>query len=441
MHLRRGRGRCVTQRALWAWHEGAWPQPSEAGVERLRQGSAAPGLKMFSLIRRHVGHRRSSVAKSKPSKPFLPTSHSPQEGYLKECEDRLSTEELWGNVFDYSKRNEDNHEQCQYFQLDLASGRDAQRAALFQHFYRLLQKAWDREKPSDCVIVSMDTSQRDYVTAIGRRLRDHGLVVETIHLASGSALTRALQDVKDDGSPFCILVEQSNVKYSSCTVIMLHESIKIHRHMPLEDALLLVVKELKRFFSGQSTGISQRATELVDDFLGRENLTSYSVPSDICHLLFLLSEGKHLYSDELGVLLDYLTVRREQLRGCEALDPSAKSSMPASFQGKITPIVSKPLPLLPVSGPRPLLDIAPPRSVKPLVGDRQEAGPAPAPGLVNPKGLFAPPLLQTGPSKRRAPSGSCRAGPVKRPSLLAPLPVLLKSVPPKLALQPMSLRN
>lgn len=129
-------------------------------------------------------------------------------------------------MFDYPKRNEDNHEQCQYIQLDLASSRDAQREALFQHFYQLLQKAWDREKPSDCVIVSMDTSQRDYVTAMGRRLRDHGLVVETIHLASGLDLTRALQDVKDDGSPFCILVEQSNVKYSSCTVIVLHSPSK-----------------------------------------------------------------------------------------------------------------------------------------------------------------------------------------------------------------------
>ncbi|KAL6092704.1 hypothetical protein STEG23_029655, partial [Scotinomys teguina] len=269
-------------------------------------------LKMSSLIRHRLGHGRPSVAKSsKPSKPFLPTSHSPQEGYLKECEDRLSTEELWGNVVDYSKRNEDNHEQCQ---LDLASGRDAQREALFQHFYRLLQKAWDREKPSDCVIVSVDTSERDYATTIGRRLRDHGLIVETIHLALESDLSRALQDVKDDGSPFCILVEQSNVKYSSCTVIMLHESIKIHRHMPLEDALFLVIKELKRFFTGESTRISQRAAELVDDFLARKHLTSYSVPSSIYHLLFLLSEGKHLYSDELDLLLDYLIVRKEHLQ-------------------------------------------------------------------------------------------------------------------------------
>ncbi|XP_040591298.1 nuclear receptor coactivator 5-like isoform X2 [Mesocricetus auratus] len=441
MCLLRGRGRRLIQ---LVFGRGTWGRGhNQARLERLRQGSVAPGLKMSSLIRRHLGHGRPSVAKSsKPSKPFLPTSHSPQEGYLKECEDRLSTEELRGNVVDYLKRNEDYIEQCQDFQLDLANGRDAQREALFQHFYQTLQKTWDREKPSDCVIVSMDTNQRDYATAIGRRLQDRGLVVETIHLVSESDLTRALQDVKDDGSPFCILVEQSNVKYSSCTVIMLHDSIKIHRHMPLEDALVLVTKELKRFFTGQSAGISQRATELVDDFLARERLASYSVPSSICHLLFLLREGKHLYSDELGLIMDYLTVRKEQLQGFETRDPSA-SSMPPSFQGQITPTVSKPPPLLPVSGPRPLLDIPLPRcSIKPLVGDRQEVGLLPAPGLVNPKGLFPPPLLQVGPSKRPAPPGCPSAMPVKRPlPRKKQLPVLLKSVPPKWALQPMSLQN
>ena len=67
---------------------------------------------------------------------------------------------------------------------------------------------------------------REYATVVGHRLQDHGLVVEMIHLASESGLAQALQEVRDDGSPFCILVEQSNVKLSSCTVVMLHESIK-----------------------------------------------------------------------------------------------------------------------------------------------------------------------------------------------------------------------
>lgn len=106
----------------------------------------------------------------------------------------------------------------------------------------------------------------------------------------------------------------------------------VHRHMPLEDALVLVARELKRFSAGQSTGISQRAAELADDFLAREHLASYSPPASVCHLLFLLSEGKHLYSDELGLLMDYLTMRKEQLQGTwQCPFPSEFSTLGTSF--------------------------------------------------------------------------------------------------------------
>ncbi|KAJ8782579.1 hypothetical protein J1605_000558 [Eschrichtius robustus] len=157
-------------------------------------------------------------------------------------------------------------------------------------------------------------------------MQDHGLVVEMIHLASESGLPQALQEVRDDGSPFCIPVEQSNVKLSSCTVVMLHESIKtgsfsslVDRHMPLEDALVLVAKEYRRFFAHREqhehTGISLRAGDLVHDFLARECLTSYSVPWGVQHLLFLLNEGRHLYRNELNLLIDYLKTRKGQLEG------------------------------------------------------------------------------------------------------------------------------
>ena len=89
--------------------------------------------------------------------------------------------------------------------------------------------------------------------------------------------------------------------------------------MPLEDALVLVAKEYRRFFSKREqqerTRVALRAGDLVDDFLARERLTSYSVPSDIQHLLFLLTEGKHLYGNELNLLIDYLTTRKGQLEG------------------------------------------------------------------------------------------------------------------------------
>ncbi|XP_027950349.1 uncharacterized protein LOC114201719 isoform X3 [Eumetopias jubatus] len=331
------------------------------------------------LRRRQYG--RSSVAKSsKPYKPFLPTSYSPQEGYLKEGEDML----------------------------------------------------------------------REYATSIGHRLQDHGLVVEMIHLSSESSLTRALQEVKDDGSPFCILVEQSNVKLSSCTVIMLHESIKIHRHMPLEDALELVAKEYRRFFSKREqqecAGISLQAGDLVDDFLARECLTGYSVPSGIQHLLFLLSEGMHLYGNELNLLIDYLKTRKGQLEGFEMLK-SLASSDHSSFQSRNTPVVGKPPPLLPTPGKLSFSGPHLPLPAKsPLLGDRPGGALLPPPGLGNPKGLFAPLLLPAAPSKRSIPLGcphpKCAKRPLlgEKPGLLAPPPVL-QSVLHKQTVQPASLLN
>lgn len=89
--------------------------------------------------------------------------------------------------------------------------------------------------------------------------------------------------------------------------------------MPLEDALDLVAKEYRRFFSKREqqerAGIALQAGDLADDFLAREQLTSYSVPLGIQHLLFLLSEGMHLYRNELNLLIDYLKTRKGHLEG------------------------------------------------------------------------------------------------------------------------------
>lgn len=121
-----------------------------------------------------------------------------------------SIKELWQNVADYSKRNEENHERYQSTQLGKslaekllpfsssvpsrgvaihfhfckkpwepsviafalaktwirqyflgdASGRNTWKEELFQHFYQVVQKARDRERPSDCVIVSINNEQR-----------------------------------------------------------------------------------------------------------------------------------------------------------------------------------------------------------------------------------------------------------------------------------------
>ncbi|XP_039098124.1 nuclear receptor coactivator 5-like isoform X3 [Hyaena hyaena] len=389
----------------------------------------------MSLVARYRRRQygTSSVAKSsKPYKPLLPTSYSPQEGYLEEGEDMLSIKELQQNVADYSKRNEENHERYQSIQLGDANSRNTWKEELFQHFYQVVQKERDQERPSDCVIVSINNKQRDYATGIGHQLQDHGLMVEMIHLSSESSLPRALQEVKDDGSPFCILVEQSNVKLSSCTVIILDESIKIHRHMPLEDALGLVAKEYRRFLSKREqqerAEIALRAGDLLDDFLARERLPSYSVPSGIQHLVFLLTEGKHLHGNELNLLIDYLKTRKGHLEGFETPESSAGNDHP-SFPGRSTPVVGKPPPLLPTPGKGSFSGPHPPLSVKsPLLGDRPGGALLPLPGLVSPKALFGPPLLPAARSGRPGPQGRPHPKRAKRP-LLGEKPGLLAPPP------------
>ena len=82
------------------------------------------------------------------------------------------------------------------------------------------------------------SSQRDYPKSLGECLQERGLSVEMLYLQAESGLTRALQDIRADGSPLCILVEHTNVALSSCTVIIFSESLKSksltpHRHQPL----------------------------------------------------------------------------------------------------------------------------------------------------------------------------------------------------------------
>ncbi|XP_058010963.1 nuclear receptor coactivator 5-like isoform X2 [Ahaetulla prasina] len=340
-----------------------------------------------------------------PYKSIQKSSYSPPDGYPKDHEDGNSFEELFGQQYHPSTENEDNYERHQYPQKDDSHTKDAHRDKLYLQFYQQIEKEYNRQRPSDCVIVSISKDQAEYSTAIGHRLQDHGLVVEMIYLTSESGLTRALQEVKNDGSPFCVLVEPSNVTLSSCTVIMLHQTIKIHRNMPMEDALALIAKEFEEIFAEheqqQRTEISHKAADLADGFLERELYESYHVPLGIRHLLFVLSEGKHLYMEELNSISDYLKTRRNKLEGFvseantlaaageDGEYPNARPSGSA-----LPPTLSKPPPLLPTPGRSPALGQSAAPSPKPaLLGKRPLGALLPTPVVpAGPKGK-PPPLL------------------------------------------------
>nr|XP_016850954.1 PREDICTED: uncharacterized protein LOC100559143 isoform X3 [Anolis carolinensis] len=173
-------------------------------------------------------HRQGKIPRLLDKNPFetiTKSSYSPPDGYSEDYEDANSFEELFGQQYP-SGGNEDNYERYHYSQKDDDYTKDVHREKLYLQFYQQVEKECDKGRPSDCVIVSFSKDQSEYSTVIGHRLQDRGLVVEMIYLTSESGLARALQDVKNDGSPFCVLVEPANVALTSCTAIMLHQYIK-----------------------------------------------------------------------------------------------------------------------------------------------------------------------------------------------------------------------
>uniref|UniRef100_A0A4W4HC42 Uncharacterized protein n=1 Tax=Electrophorus electricus TaxID=8005 RepID=A0A4W4HC42_ELEEL len=263
-------------------------------------------------------------------------------------------------------------------------------SSLYQKLYQ--QFCGDEAKcPADCVVLSVNNRNLEYPKSLGHCLQERGLSVEMLFLQAESGLTRALQDVRSDGSPLCILVEQTNVTLSSCTVIIFSESLKIHRNMPKEQAMEFVTMEFGRLGGGRrprdpaEAGV--RATELMDDYLERAKLERHAVPFTTRHLLFLMAEGLHLYPEELATVAEYVRGRQDHLQGGYMRRGEHTNSYPKT----------KPPPLLSVS----VLQGSPHRSAAvPRPTPRGPSPPHGPPALHGPSASHPPPF---GPPASRGP--------------------------------------
>uniref|UniRef100_UPI00398F7234 nuclear receptor coactivator 5-like n=1 Tax=Pristiophorus japonicus TaxID=55135 RepID=UPI00398F7234 len=311
---------------------------------------------------------------------------------------------------------------------------DNRRDELYQQFYKEIEDDYNKEKHADCVVIALSKQQGDYAKLVGRRVQELGLLVDLVYLKLELALDTALKDVREEGSPFCVVVGGEHQSLSSCTVIILYAGHKApvpdlksttemsnllswgpdkhikskHRNMPLEDALDLISREHQRIFGEnlekERLEIAHQAANLADDYLHRESYDeTHVVPSSVRHLLFLLGDGKHLYAEELQKVVDYLSKRKEDLEGVEANSnwqnfqeertevyqwPHEASlvQQPTGTEsfydvGNVSQTSSKPKPLLPTPGRPPLLGHAPLSQKKPpLLGDRPIRALLPAPG-------------------------------------------------------------
>ncbi|XP_007887624.1 nuclear receptor coactivator 5 [Callorhinchus milii] len=260
---------------------------------------------------------------------------------------------------------------------------DSRRDELYQQFYKEIEDDYSKEKYADCVVIALSKQQGDYAKLVGRRVQELGLLVDLMYLKLELALEAALKDVKEEGSPFCVVISAEHQTLSSCTVIILCGGHKEHRNMPLDDALDLISREHKRVYGEQQEKerleIAYKAASLADDYLHREYYEeTHIVPSNIRHLLFLLGDGKHLYPEEMQKIAEYLGQRKEQYEAGAAAAAAAAAAAQATVaaenyydQGAVSQCSSKPKPLLPTPSRPPLLGQAPLTQKKaPLLGDR-----------------------------------------------------------------------
>lgn len=94
----------------------------------------------------------------------------------------------------------------------------------------------------------------------------------------------------------------------------------VHRNMPKDQAMDFVAAEYSRGLvkersSRDPADIAAQASQLLDDFLDREKIGRHSVPSETRQLLMLLTEGVHLYPEELETISEYVRSRQVHAQG------------------------------------------------------------------------------------------------------------------------------
>lgn len=108
--------------------------------------------------------------------------------------------------------------------------------------------------------------------------------------------------------------------------------------MPKEQALDFVVAEYGRCHVKERTPrdpaeIAAETSQMLDDFLDREKRMRHYVSSEVRQLLLLLSEGVHLYSEELETISEYVLSRQESAQGgCRAHNMGAMAVTAAADQ-------------------------------------------------------------------------------------------------------------
>ncbi|XP_069507466.1 nuclear receptor coactivator 5 isoform X2 [Ambystoma mexicanum] len=213
---------------------------------------------------------------------------------------------------------------------------ERRREELYRKYFEDIQRRFDTERAVDCSVVVVMNKQtspavvREYAEAVGRKVRDLGMMVDLIFLNTEAALTQALEDVSRAGSPFAIVITEQHQVHRSCTLNILFGTPQEHRNMPLADAVVLVARTYERckleLRDKEREEIARQAAKMADDIILQErererdrsalaDIGKSAHPPGIQTLISILLENRYLSADELDKLINYLMEKKERMRG------------------------------------------------------------------------------------------------------------------------------
>uniref|UniRef100_A0A2R5L602 Putative nuclear receptor coactivator 5 strongylocentrotus purpuratus n=3 Tax=Ornithodoros turicata TaxID=34597 RepID=A0A2R5L602_9ACAR len=196
-------------------------------------------------------------------------------------------------------------------------------------------------KPNDCEIIVLQRQNRNYAEMVERRLKNLGLQVDLLFLKDEALLSRALEDLTQQGTLFAAVVTEQHEVHGSVTINILYGVPQEHRNMPLDDALKLVSRNFREHMENRRAG-------------------NQDEPDRELQFLFkLLLDGKYLSVPELDRIIQYLTERRDkqllQERGepvpqrVERPKPEEEKPSQQELQQRILSMIGQPGPVSPLA--------------------------------------------------------------------------------------------
>ncbi|XP_041375810.1 nuclear receptor coactivator 5-like isoform X2 [Gigantopelta aegis] len=184
---------------------------------------------------------------------------------------------------------------------------------------------------TECMIVLMNSTLRQYGLSIEARLKQFGVVTDITVIPEDRTLQQQIEEISRRGGIFAIIVNSQNEVHRSITLNILYGTPQEHRNMPFEDALTLISSSFKKYLQNmREKEVAAAPVVVVEKDSAATIVKAFLPPSkDVSYLLNLLADNRPLTVEELDKVIFYLRERRDKILEAEGRPKVATEAVSA----------------------------------------------------------------------------------------------------------------